>query len=224
MPGTENVSILVAFTAGLISFLSPCVLPLIPSYMAFITGISIEELSAEKSLRYVRKNVIINSLMFILGFSIIFIALGASATFLGTFLAQNIRWFEIGGGILVIILGILAAIVVPSLKGKTKQAKVAAAQSDIKGNMSMALDLYEVDNGGYPGSSQGLKALVEKPGSSTNWNGPYLKSRAVPKDPWGNEYIYVCPGSRNPEWYDLSSMGPDGKKDTDDDICNWEKE
>ncbi len=106
MPGTENVSMLVAFTAGLISFLSPCVLPLIPSYMAFITGISIEELSAEKSLRYVRKNVIINSLMFILGFSIVFIVLGASATFLGTFLAQNIRWFEIGGGILVIILGI----------------------------------------------------------------------------------------------------------------------
>ncbi|MQY57751.1 cytochrome c biogenesis protein CcdA, partial [bacterium] len=104
--GTENVSVLVAFTAGLISFLSPCVLPLIPSYMAFITGISIEELSSDKNLRYVRKNVIINSLMFILGFSIVFIALGASVTFFGTFLAQNIRWFEIGGGILVIVLGI----------------------------------------------------------------------------------------------------------------------
>jgi cytochrome c-type biogenesis protein len=106
MPGTENVSILVAFIAGLISFLSPCVLPLIPSYLAFITGISLEELSAEKNLRYVRKNVIANSLMFILGFSIIFIALGASVTFLGTFLAKNIRWFEIVGGIFVIILGI----------------------------------------------------------------------------------------------------------------------
>jgi len=106
MTGTENVSILVAFTAGLISFLSPCVLPLIPSYMAFITGISIEELSSEKNLRYVRKNVILNSLMFILGFSIVFIALGASATFIGTFLSRNIRYFEIGGGILVIILGI----------------------------------------------------------------------------------------------------------------------
>ena len=106
MPGTENVSLLFAFTAGLISFLSPCVLPLIPSYMAFITGISIEELSAEKNLRYVQKKVIANSLMFILGFSFIFIALGASVTFLGTFLAQNIRWFEIVGGIFVIILGI----------------------------------------------------------------------------------------------------------------------
>ncbi len=106
MPGIENVSILVAFVAGLISFLSPCVLPLIPSYLAFITGISLEELSAEKNLRYVRKNVITNSLMFILGFSIIFIALGASVTFLGTFLAKNIRWFEIVGGIFVIILGI----------------------------------------------------------------------------------------------------------------------
>lgn len=106
MPGTENVSILVAISAGLISFLSPCVLPLIPSYIAFITGISIEELSQEENLRRVRKKVIINSLMFILGFSLIFISLGASATFLGKFLDRNIRWFEIIGGVLVILLGI----------------------------------------------------------------------------------------------------------------------
>jgi len=106
MTGTESVSILVAFFAGLISFLSPCVLPLIPSYMAFITGVSIEELSREENIRQVRKKVFINSLMFILGFSLIFITLGASATFIGTFLYYNIRWFEIGAGIFVIILGI----------------------------------------------------------------------------------------------------------------------
>lgn len=106
MPGTENVSILVAISAGLISFLSPCILPLIPSYIAFITGISIEELSQEENLRRVRKKVIINSLMFILGFSLIFISLGASATFIGKFLDRNIRWFEIIGGVLVILLGI----------------------------------------------------------------------------------------------------------------------
>jgi len=106
MPGAENISIFVAISAGFISFLSPCVLPLIPSYIAFITGISIEELSQEENLRQVRKKVIANSLMFILGFSLIFIALGASVTFVGTFLSGNIRWFEIIGGVLVIILGI----------------------------------------------------------------------------------------------------------------------
>lgn len=106
MLGTENVSIFVALSAGVLSFLSPCILPLIPSYIAFITGISIEELSLEESLRQVRKKVIANSLMFILGFSLVFIALGASATFLGKFLFRNIRWFEIIGGALVILFGI----------------------------------------------------------------------------------------------------------------------
>jgi cytochrome c-type biogenesis protein len=106
MPGAENVSIFVALSAGIISFLSPCILPVIPSYLAFITGISLEELSQQESLRKVRKKVIANSLMFILGFSILFIALGASATFLGKFLYKNIRWFEIIGGVLVIVLGL----------------------------------------------------------------------------------------------------------------------
>lgn len=105
MPGSENVSLLVALSAGFISFLSPCVLPLIPSYIAFITGISIEELSQGESLRKVRMKVIANSLMFILGFSLIFITLGASATFIGKFLYRHIRWFEIIGGGLVILLG-----------------------------------------------------------------------------------------------------------------------
>jgi len=106
MLGAENVSVFVAISAGFISFLSPCILPLIPSYIAFITGISIEELSQEENLRQVRKKVIANSLMFILGFSLIFIALGASATFVSQFLTRNIRWFEIGGGVVVIILGL----------------------------------------------------------------------------------------------------------------------
>ncbi len=106
MPGAENTSIFVAFLAGIISFLSPCILPVIPSYLAFITGISLEELSQQESLKKVRKKVIANSLMFILGFSILFIALGASATFLGKFLFRNIRWLEIIGGVFVIILGL----------------------------------------------------------------------------------------------------------------------
>jgi len=106
MPGTENVSIFVALSAGFISFLTPCILPLIPSYLAFITGISLEELQTEENLKQVRKKVIGNSLMFILGFSAIFIALGASATFIGSFLSEHIRWFEVIGGVVVIILGL----------------------------------------------------------------------------------------------------------------------
>lgn len=106
MPGSENISILVALSAGFISFLSPCILPLVPSYLAFITGVSIEELTTEDSLKQVRVKVMVNSLMFILGFSLIFIALGASATFLGKFLSRNIRWFEIIGGALVILFGL----------------------------------------------------------------------------------------------------------------------
>lgn len=106
MPGTENVSLFVALSAGFISFLTPCILPLIPSYLAFITGTSLEELQTEVNLKKIRKKVIGNSLMFILGFSVIFIALGASATFIGTFLSDNIRWFEIVGGAVVIILGL----------------------------------------------------------------------------------------------------------------------
>ncbi len=106
MFGAENTSIFVAFLAGIISFLSPCILPVIPSYLAFITGISLEELSQQESLKKVRKKVIGNSLMFILGFSILFITLGASATFLGKFLFRNIRWLEIIGGVFVIILGL----------------------------------------------------------------------------------------------------------------------
>lgn len=106
MIGAENVSIIMALLAGLASFLSPCILPMIPSYLAFITGISLEELSQDQNLKKVRKSVITNSLFFILGFSILFIAMGASATFLGKFLSRNIRWLEIIGGSLVVILGL----------------------------------------------------------------------------------------------------------------------
>lgn len=106
MLGTENVSVIVAFSGGLLSFLSPCILPLIPSYLAFITGISLEEMSHEDNLKKVRKVVVVNSLLFILGFSLIFISLGASATFLGRFLSENIRWMERIGGVIVIVLGL----------------------------------------------------------------------------------------------------------------------
>jgi cytochrome c-type biogenesis protein len=106
MSGAENISLFVALSAGLLSFLSPCVLPLIPSYIAFITGVSIEELSQKENAKQVRKKVILSSLFFILGFSIVFITLGASATFIGKFLSKNIRWVEIVGGIIIILIGL----------------------------------------------------------------------------------------------------------------------
>lgn len=106
MSGTENISLLAALSAGLLSFLSPCVLPLVPSYLAFITGVSIEELSSQEGVRRVRKKVFLSALFFVFGFSIIFIALGASATFIGKFMSKNIRWVEIVGGLFIILMGL----------------------------------------------------------------------------------------------------------------------
>ena len=124
--------------------------------------------------------------------------------------------------IVVVILAVLAAAVVPRLAGRTQQARISTAKMDIFGNISVALDLYELDNGRYPTSDQGLQALMTKPSSSpvpTNWNGPYLKKRPI--DPWGNEYKYACAGTHNND-YDLYSAGPDAVSGSEDDINNWE--
>jgi len=123
--------------------------------------------------------------------------------------------------LVIIIIGVLVSMVVPRLTGRTKQAKIAAAKADIEANLSLALDLYEVDNGNYPSTDQGLEALVTKPSSSPpadNWNGPYLKRK--PLDPWKNDYKYACPGVHNSADYDISSAGPDGVE-SDDDVKNW---
>jgi general secretion pathway protein G len=129
--------------------------------------------------------------------------------------------------LVVIILGILVAMVVPRLAGRTEQARRAAAQADIESNMAVALDLYELDNGAYPTTEQGLSALITEPTSSPvppNWNGPYLKKRKIPLDPWGRAYVYLCPGVHNQEDYDLYSYGPDGIEGGGDDVTNWEEE
>lgn len=128
--------------------------------------------------------------------------------------------------LVVIIIGILAALVVPNLAGRGEQARMAAAQADIEANIPAALDLYELDNGNYPTTEQGLAALAQEPTTSpvpSNWNGPYLKKRKTPLDPWKREYVYVAPGANNTEDYDLSSLGPDGIE-SEDDIVNWAKE
>lgn len=121
----------------------------------------------------------------------------------------------------VIIIAALAAMVVPRLVGRSEQAKINVAKSDIEAHLSTALKLYELDNGNFPTTSQGLQALRTKPSSSplpANWNGPYIEKDPI--DPWGNPYVYEAPGEHRPD-YDLYSGGKDKGSDGDD-IKNWE--
>ena len=122
--------------------------------------------------------------------------------------------------LVVIIIGILAAVVIPSLAGRSEEARIVAAKQEIIGALGLALDIYEQDTGSYPTTKQGLEALVSAPGGVQNWRGVYLKAGSVPKDPWGNPYEYIFPSTRFPGLYELSSNGPDGAPDTDDDISN----
>ncbi len=121
--------------------------------------------------------------------------------------------------LVVIIIGALVAMVMPRLAGRSEQAKVGAAKADISANIATALKLYELDNGRYPTGSDGLSALLAKPGNASNWNGPYLEKKPV--DPWGREYKYASPGSHRTYDYDLYSLGPDGVESKDD-VVNWE--
>lgn len=126
--------------------------------------------------------------------------------------------------VVVVILGILAALVVPQVMSRPEQAKVTVAKGDIKA-VAAALDMYKLDNFTYPSTQQGLEALVTKPTGNPqpkNWNRDgYLKR--LPKDPWGNDYQYLSPGTRGQ--FDLYSFGADGKpggSDLNADIGNWD--
>jgi general secretion pathway protein G len=127
--------------------------------------------------------------------------------------------------LVVLIIGIIAAMVVPNLAGRGEQARKSIARSDIDTNLDSSLGMYELDNGRYPTTEQGLVALVRKPTAEPvpgNWNGPYLKKKIIPKDPWGRDYVYRAPGAHNIDGYDLSSLGPDGIESADD-IVNWQE-
>jgi len=102
----ENIGLIGAFVAGLLSFLSPCVLPLIPSYITYITGLSFADLNAEHPSHKVRQQTIIHSLLFIAGFTCVFVLLGASATFLGDFLHEHKTAIRRIGGVLIVIFGV----------------------------------------------------------------------------------------------------------------------
>lgn len=102
----ENVSLLAAFTAGIISFISPCVLPLIPGYLSFISGVSLEEMRGGERKSEALKKVSLNTLFFVLGFSFVFVAMGASATFVGEFLLSKLSLFNKIAGVIIILLGL----------------------------------------------------------------------------------------------------------------------
>ena len=120
--------------------------------------------------------------------------------------------------LVLVILGILAAIVVPKFAGRTDDARKTAAATTIS-SLGTALDAFEVDNGYYPKGKAGLQDLVVAPRDAQSWKGPYVKD--ITLDPWQQPYVYECPGKHNPSGYDLMSMGPDKRAGTDDDITNW---
>jgi len=112
-----EVTFIVAFSSGLLSFLSPCVLPVIPSYLSFISGVSLEDMTGPRAKSVVRRRVVLNSLAFIAGFSVVFVSLGVSASFLGGLFAGYRRLIRVAGGALIVIVGLylLGAFKIPAL-------------------------------------------------------------------------------------------------------------
>jgi general secretion pathway protein G len=127
--------------------------------------------------------------------------------------------------VVVVIIGLLAAVVVPQFLHNVDDARVSKAKQDIQ-SLGTALTMYKLDNYVFPTTDQGLKALVEKPDATVapHWRtGGYLQQLHLPKDPWGRDYVYVTPGTHGTE-YDLFSMGADGQPGGDEykaDIGNW---
>jgi len=130
--------------------------------------------------------------------------------------------------VVIVILGILAGLIIPRIMGRPDEARQAKARIQVEG-IETALKMYKLDNGQYPTTEQGLQALVAAPSSGTalkNWRqGGYLEKGKVPKDPWGNDFVYLSPGVRGE--FDLSSRGADGEpggEGKNKDINNWDTE
>ncbi len=120
------------------------------------------------------------------------------------------------------ILAVLAGIVSTRFVGQSQAAKVKAAHTQLE-NLNLSLNRFEVDLGRFPSASEGLTALIERPGDDTKkaWLGPYLDGNAIPLDQWGHPWNYRFPGQHRPDGFDLWSNGPDGREGGDDDIANW---
>jgi general secretion pathway protein G len=123
--------------------------------------------------------------------------------------------------VVLVILGLLASLAGPKVMNYLGGAKSDTAQLQIE-ELGASLDLFKLETGRYPTTQEGLQALVAAPAGLSGWNGPYLKKKAVPKDPWGNDYIYVSPGQHGA--YDLSSLGADNREGgdgEDKDLTSW---
>ena len=119
--------------------------------------------------------------------------------------------------VVLVILGLLAAIVAPNVYNKLAKGKDQIAKIQIK-EIEGALQLFSFDMGRYPESSEGLDSLVRNPANVDSWKGPYL-AKALLADPWGRPYAYRCPGTHGD--FDLFSFGADGTEGNEDDICSW---
>jgi general secretion pathway protein G len=111
--------------------------------------------------------------------------------------------------VVISIIGLIMALVGPRVLNFLAESKVKAAKIQIE-SLTSALDLYALDTGQYPSNSDGLGALMQRPGGVTSWGGPYLKGNVVPKDPWGRPYVYRSPGQHGA--YDILSYGADGQE------------
>ncbi|MEK6728979.1 MAG: type II secretion system major pseudopilin GspG [Planctomycetota bacterium] len=124
--------------------------------------------------------------------------------------------------IVMIIIGLLAALIGPKMIGRVGESRQTVAKQQIEG-FSSALEMYKLDTAKYPTQEQGLEALIAQPQGVINWKGSYLKKKLIPKDPWGNNYIYTYPGEHGD--YDIISYGADGKSGGDGeekDVLSWE--
>lgn len=124
--------------------------------------------------------------------------------------------------VVLAIIGLLAGLVGPQVMKHLGESKTKAARLQIE-ELSSAVDMYRLDVGRYPGADEGLQALIEQPASARVWNGPYLRKKKVPLDPWNNPYHYVAPGQHGK--FDLFSLGADnaeGGEGEDQDILGWE--
>jgi general secretion pathway protein G len=111
--------------------------------------------------------------------------------------------------VVITIIALIMSLVGPRVLTFLSESKAKAAKIQIE-SLSSALDLYFLDTGRYPSSSEGLNALLQRPASATAWNGPYVKGNVVPSDPWGKNYVYRSPGQSGP--YQIVSYGADGQE------------
>ncbi|MDD2769521.1 MAG: type II secretion system major pseudopilin GspG [Methylococcus sp.] len=124
--------------------------------------------------------------------------------------------------VVLAIIGLLAGLVGPQVMKHLGESKTKTARLQVE-ELASSLDMYKLDVGRYPTTDEGLNALIEQPSSARVWNGPYLRKKKVPLDPWNNPFHYVAPGQHGK--FDIWSLGQDnadGGDGEDSDILSWE--